>query len=539
MTARSRRFVDWLADELYGRGTRLAFGVPGGGVSLDLLSAAQNAGMRTVIAAREDAAAMMGGVAGRLSGAPGLAFSTKGPGLASATNGLASALLDRMPLLFVTEGFDAAELEYLSHQVFDQKGLVEGLFGEISGGKARTSAPRADEVAPVLDAMTTAPMGPAVLLADPAPMTAPVDVPPSGPKPSAADADPDAIQRARELIAGARRPVIVAGLEAADAAAAAGVRDLAAALGAPALVTYMAKGVVPDSDPGFAGIFTGGAIERATVDTADLIVLAGLDPVELIRKPWPYCAPVLDLCACTHAPHYVTPAVRVDGDLAETLRKLADTPTSSDWSAVEIARFREAFHSDMGMPGGDALSPETVVREVGQAFEFTPRAAIDAGAHMFSACAFWKAASPLDLLISNGLASMGFALPAALAAALHDPGRGAVALTGDGGLMMCLGELKTAAAAGVDLTVVVFNDARLSLIDIKREQRQMRDLGLSWDAPDFARIADGFGFTVWTAQTREEMRSAASAAAAGSGPRLIDARVDASGYLQQLRALRG
>ena len=93
--------------------------------------------------------------------------------------------------------------------------------------------------------------------------------------------------------------------------------------------------------------------------------------------------------------------------------------------------------------------------------------------------------------------------------------------------------------ADVDLAVVVFNDARLSLIDIKREQRQMQDLGLSWDAPDFARIADGFGFTVWTAETREEMRSAASAAAAGSGPRLIDARVDASGYLQQLRALRG
>ncbi len=535
MTARTRRFVDWLADDLYRRGTRFAFGVPGGGVSLDLLSAARNAGMRTVIAAREDAAAMMGGVAGRLSGAPGLAFSTKGPGLASATNGLASALLDRMPLLFVTEGFNARELEYLSHQVFDQKGLVEGL----SGGKARVVTPHADEVAPALDAMTMVPMGPAVLLAEPGLMTAPVDAPPGGSNQSSATTDPDAILRARELIAGARRPVIVAGLEAAGAAAAAGVRDLAAALGAPALVTYMAKGVVPDSDPMFAGIFTGGAIERATVDAADLIVLAGLDPVELIRKPWPYRAPVLDLCACTHAPHYVAPAVRVEGDLAETLRKLADAPATSDWSAARIARCRDTFYSDMGMPGGGALSPEAVVREVGRAFEFMPRAAIDAGAHMFSACAFWKAGSPLDLLISNGLASMGFALPAAIAAALHDPGRGAVALTGDGGLMMCLGELKTAAAAGVDLTVVVFNDARLSLIDIKREQRQMQDLGLSWDAPDFARIADGFGFTVWTAGTREEMRGAAKAAAAGSGPRLIEARIDASGYLQQMRALRG
>ena len=89
VTAASQRFVDWLAVELFRRGTRFAFGVPGGGVSLDLLAAAQGAGIRTVVTAREDAAAMMGGVAGRLANAPGLAFSTKGPGLASATNGLA------------------------------------------------------------------------------------------------------------------------------------------------------------------------------------------------------------------------------------------------------------------------------------------------------------------------------------------------------------------------------------------------------------------------------------------------------------------
>ena len=103
MSVDTNRFVDWLALELAARGTRFAFGVPGGGVSLDLLAAAQEAGIRTVITAREDAAAMMAGVAARLAGGPGLAFSTKGPGLASATNGLASALLDRMPVMFAAE----------------------------------------------------------------------------------------------------------------------------------------------------------------------------------------------------------------------------------------------------------------------------------------------------------------------------------------------------------------------------------------------------------------------------------------------------
>ena len=137
MTASSMRFVDWLAADLAKRGTRFAFGVPGGGISLDLLEASQSAGMQTVITAREDAAAMMAGVAGRLANAPGLAFSTKGPGLASATNGLASALLDRLPTLMVAEHFDPEELVFLSHQVFDQAALANGLFGDIAGGKSR------------------------------------------------------------------------------------------------------------------------------------------------------------------------------------------------------------------------------------------------------------------------------------------------------------------------------------------------------------------------------------------------------------------
>ena len=538
MTAGSQRFVDWLADELFRRGTRFAFGVPGGGVSLDLLAAAQSAGMRTVITAREDAAAMMAGVAGRLADAPGLAFSTKGPGLASATNGLASALLDRMPLLFVAENFDAAELAYLSHQVFDQAALAAGLFGDVAGGKAHVLQASAQAVAPALDMLVTAPEGPSLLLADPKLMTNPVGNLESS-SIASSQINAAAIERACGLIRKARRPVLVAGLEATKSVIAAEVRNLATALGAPALVTYMAKGVVPDAHPNFAGIFTGGAIEQSTVGAADLIILAGLDPVELIRKPWPYDAPVVDLCAHAHSPHYFEPAARVQGDLAAMLATIAGEVSGCDWRDTEIAHQRKTFHTGMTMTGDDGLTAEAVVQEVGQAFEFKPRLTVDAGAHMFSSCAFWQARDPLDVLISNGLASMGFSLPAAIAAALHDPERGAVAMTGDGGLLMCLGELKTAAAMDANLTVVVFNDARLSLIDIKREERQMGDLGLSWEAPDFAEVARGFGFTAWRADDLDTLRTSTRAAAATSGPCLIDARIDASGYRSQLRTLRG
>lgn len=538
MTDPSPRFVDWLAADLAGRGTRFAFGVPGGGTTLDLLMALHGTGIRSVVTAREDAAMIMAGVAGRLADAPGIAFTTKGPGLASATNGVASALLDRLPVILAAENFDRDELAYLTHQVFDQAGFARGLFDGTPGTAAPIVGADASLVAAALDSMMRTPMGPAVLLGEPREMTAPmtegaVPAAPSMPPPGA-DLD-----RAATLLAGARRPVIVAGLEAASPKAAAGVRRLAEALGAPVLVTYMAKGVVPDEHPQFAGLFTGGAIEQACVASADLIVLAGLDPVELIRKPWPYSAPVLDLSACTYAPHYVDPAVRVTAPVGISTTVLAADARRADWSDEDIAGHLARFRDGMSMVAEGGLSAAGVVDAAIAAFTGRPRLSVDAGAHMFSACAFWPCAEPLDLLISNGLASMGFAVPAAVAAALHDPARGALAMTGDGGLLMCLGELKTAAAVGANVTVVVFNDASLSLIDIKRQQRQMPDLGLSWPAPDFAAIARGFGFEAWTATDDAEMRSACSAAARSSGPRLIDARVDPAGYPAQLRSLRG
>ena len=112
-------------------------------------------------------------------------------------------------------------------------------------------------------------------------------------------------------------------------------------------------------------------------------------------------------------------------------------------------------------------------------------------------------------------------------------------MTGDGGLLMCLGELKTAAETQANLTTIVFNDGRLSLIDIKRQDRQMKDLGMSWARPDFAAAARGFGIEAWQATDDSSYAAALSQAAEIPGPKLIDVWVDTSGYPEQLRALRG
>ena len=444
---------------------------------------------------------------------------------------MASAALDRLPALLTSEAFGEKELEFLSHQVFSQTDLIKPL---LQKGRGSVLAPTIIAVENWLEQSS---MVPAAMFPSSPDLQAQINhthEPQARITPAILDIGP-----AKQLLDDAKSPVVVIGLEAARSICTSELREFVTQLGAPVLCTYMAKGCVADSNPHFAGLFTGGAIEQDCMNSADLIVLIGLDPVELIRKPWAYTSPTLDLCERIYDPHYLTPTVRVAGPLAITLHTLAKTISASTWQTDIIANFKASFIRGMEEGGSAELSSASVVKAVRDHFSGTPRLAVDAGAHMFSACAFWPAKAPNDLLISNGLASMGFAVPAAIAAALHDPERGAIAITGDGGFLMCLGELKTAAETKANITIVVFNDGCLSLIDAKREDRQMPDLGLSWTPPDFASVARGFGFKAWLINDQSELDAALGEAAQSTGPRLVDIRIDSSGYREQLRALRG
>jgi len=531
--------VELLVDRLKESGLKRLFGVPGGGSSMDLIDAARRAGLDFVLTRREDSGAIMAAVTAWLSGAPGLALATKGPGVTAAANGIASAALDRAPVLFVSDGFDEDELEYVSHQYFDQEALLEPItkdFVTLDGDEPVAA------INGLLRTMSRPPKGPVYVALTGADARREIDADDLPGLPAGISYDPpddDDLDAARELFASAARPVVIAGLGAASTENAAATRRLVETLNVPALVTYMAKGVIPDSHANFAGIFTGGQAEYACVSAADLIILVGLDPVELIRKPWAYTAPVLEIGPAPHDKNYMEPDGGLYGDIAEMIGDPGGEDGQSAWDPAEIAEYRMNFRQAMAYKDRPDPTPVDIVEMTHAAFGGKPRLAVDAGAHMFSAIAFWPAEAPFDVLISNGLATMAFALPAGLAAALHDPERGAVAMTGDGGLMMCMGELVTAAQQKAKLTVIVFNDGSLSLIDIKRQELQMPDLGFNWERPDFAAAAQGLGCTAWRASTPGELEEALEAAAADGGPCLIDVVLDPDGYLEQMRALRG
>ncbi|BDG71232.1 thiamine pyrophosphate-binding protein [Roseomonas fluvialis] len=517
------------------RGTRRIWGVPGGGSSLDLIREAAPAGLHFVLCRHEGSAAMMATADAELSGAPGVVLTTKGPGLSNALNGVSCATLERAPVLLVSDGFTPSQTGWITHQVFDQRLATTAYVkaharceGDDPGGELKA----------LLDAACAHPRGAVHLDLTSAAAKRPARR--TGHGAAKAPPLPD-IAALRARLAASRRPVMLLGLEATEAAP--GARALAEALGCPVLVTYKAKGVLPDAHPQHAGIFTGGTLEAQVVGAADLILLVGADPVEFILQPWRYTAPVAEIAARSFPVHYTPVAVGAYGPVDAIAAVLAADAQRSAWTTAEIGAHRAAMRDALAWPaGGGGVAPPRIVQLAAEAATRAgrdPRASVDAGAHMFSATAFWPCSRPRDLLISNGLATMGFALPAGIAAALHDPSRGAVAFTGDGGLMMCVAELATAADHGARLVTIVFNDGALSLIDVKQQQRQLPSEGVRWGRTDFAMVAEGFGARGFRATDETTLAAALDAAFAHDGPSLVDVQVDPAGYMQQLQAMRG
>jgi acetolactate synthase-1/2/3 large subunit len=287
------------------------------------------------------------------------------------------------------------------------------------------------------------------------------------------------------------------------------------------------------------------------VKRADLIIAFGLDTVELIPRRWSYSAPVLSLTRCAAADPrlrapggggYFTPALEVVGDLAAILEDLAPRiipqGTESDWDVAAVDRIRRERLAALEVPVA-GLAPHRVAQMTRELTGAGSIASVDAGAHMFPATAYWQALEPGELLISNGLATMGFALPAAIGAQLVHPDRRVVCFTGDGGLMMVAAELETVARLRLPIMIVVFNDEALSLIEVKQAQRGFEGVAMRYTGPDLPALARAFGLRAFTANDEATLSQALIGAQTGAGPVLIDARIDPSGYRRMLEIVRG
>ncbi len=525
----SRPAAQNLAAAFSTHGCDIAFGLPGGGPNLDVIGAFDELGIRFVLAHTEAAACIMASTYGYIRDQVIPVVVTRGPGAASAVNGAAQATLDRQPLALITDTVPASLAQRVAHQRVNQRAML-GSVSKASVVFGATST--ADELQSLLDFAQRTPAGAIHLNYD--------DIgTPSGFEPPDAPEPLHSRKNVTNRVLEADRPVVICGLGAAQAKAELSTTLLEFA--APVLTTYQGIGVIPTEHTIAAGLFTNGAAERPLLEQADLIITIGLDPVEPIPASWSYKAPVISFATHPTADPYLPIAAElISDDLADLCHQ--HLMASHTWPAGTGADTRDTLrkalvpnHEDN--PDGDFFG---AVELVTTALENVPSpltVTVDAGAHFLAVMPFWPADETKRVLISNGLSTMGYAVPAAIGAALARPGEPVLAFVGDGGLGMTLAELETIVRLELPITVVVFNDSALSLIEIKQRENHGGSSAVRYGGIDFATVARGMGMEAEVVSSPRQFESAL--AHGWAAPRLIDARIDPVDYPHLITITRG
>ncbi|KPK78520.1 MAG: hypothetical protein AMS25_14970 [Gemmatimonas sp. SM23_52] len=493
-----------IAQTLSELGVDRVFGLPGGEI-LDLVDACRAVGIEFVLTRDEATAAFMADVTGQIQRRPSVCMSTLGPGALNMALGVANAYLDRSPVIAITASLAESARPYATHQNLDLNAVYRPftklsvtLDGENTAARVRHAHSLAAQPR----------MGP-VHIALPSDVARSPERGIEGgsgvrlePQSSASPSDED-VKRIAAAIRNARRPVVILGLDLDPHEDRGSVQRFVTKLGAPVFVTPKAKGILPEDHALFAGVCAGVAADKVIVEflgRADLLVGLGFDPVES-DKLWHRTMKLISISPVSIAAGAYSPTDECVSDLGELLPALCEMDLGScEWLEVELNRFREqldeALRPSQRLRSG--LSPYEVTQRLR---ELLPREAIhvtDVGSVKFVTSQVWRTYEPLTFFVSNGLSSMSYGLPGAMAAKLLFPDRVVLCTIGDGGFGMTLAELETCVRHGIHFITAVYNDSGLSLIRVVQEYKGYPDYGVDFGAVDFAAVAEAFG--AWSAR---------------------------------------
>ncbi len=530
--------VEVLADGFKEAGTPFIVGHPGG-ESVELMEAARQRDMRFILMKQEVAGAMLAATWGDITGSPGVCLSTRGPGAANMVNGVAHAMLDRSPLIAITDRYAAPQQEVGLRQRIDQLALMAPV---VKWGTTIDARVIRQQLARAMRTATAPAPGPVQFdmpqsetTKDAGELTAP---PPLMPNLSFPDPERSGLRDLVGRIDGARKPILLVGLGVYWDRASEEMVALAERLGAPVLTTSKLKGAIPEDHPLRAGCIIGGLIERKLVMESDLIITLGLDAVELQPKPWPYAIPVLSIASTPSLDALVPAETEVIGNLKVLLGALSQwCAEGSGWGEKAAGTFRDDVVNALNTPA-TGLSPQRAMEVARATLPRDTIATCDAGASRLLVVQKWQSYGPREFLTSNGLGSMGYAIPGALAARLAHSDRPVVAFTGDGGFMMAVAELQTSVREKLPITVVVFDDEEIGLIRIKQEIKGIPKHGVSIGGQDWVKLAEGFGCDGVVVDSENGLQDALNAAKHTERTTVIVARIDGSGYVDQFNALR-
>ena len=495
----SQLFVECLEAE----GVRHVFGIPGE-ETVDLNEALADSSVEFIPVRHEQGGAYMADVYGRLTGRAGVCLGTLGPGATNLTTGVADAYLDHAPLVALTGQGGLERMHKQSHQYIDLMRVMR----PITKWNARVTEPGIipEVVRKAFKLAQQQKPGPTHIELPEDVMQSEADEEPLAVRSGVRRPEPSAVEilDAAQIITDAERPVVLAGNGVLRVGASDALREFSRATGIPVAETFMGKGAMDYTDDHFLG--TIGVQSRdaalAGFEDADVVITVGYDLVEQAPAQWNPGRDKRIVCIDTVSvevdAHFITDADLIGdfnyilGRLAEECGGQCERGGSGRLNEIVLGRF-EAAREDDHFP----MQPPRALWELREALGRDDILISDVGLHKLWIARMFPAHEPNTVMIANGLAGMGFALPAAIAAKLVHPERNVVTVNGDGGFLMNFQELETAMRLRTPIVNVIWENEQYGSIVWKQDKKFGRHFGVDFTNPDFVKLAESFGMPAW------------------------------------------
>ncbi|WP_407355126.1 acetolactate synthase large subunit [Methanolobus sp. WCC5] len=534
-------FVKCLENE----GVEYVFGVPGE-ETIDLTDSLLSSKIQFITTRHEQSAAFMADVYGRLTHRPGVCLATLGPGATNLITGIADAQLDRAPLVAITGQSALEKTHKESHQYID----IVTAFKPFTTWNSKIIRPDfiPEIVHKAFDIATDRPGATHIELPEDVAREETTKEPISIKiYPHISLHDEKELKKAADMIKKSSMPVILAGNGVFREDAADELRKFVHFTGLPVVSTFMGKGAVAADDEHFLGSM--GIKDHDHImcgfEMADLIICAGYDYVEYGPKSWNPDRSKKIIHIHTEHPetdeNYI-PEIMLIGSIRQALFNLRqqcdfkrEIPERFSGVRSRMKAELEDYRNDPSYP----LKPQRIIYDVREAMGRNDILVSDVGAHKLWVGRLFPAYEPNTVFMSNGLASMGFALPGAIAASLIKPEKKVVAIAGDGGFLMNLQEIETAVRLGCNFVVVIFNDSKYGLIEWHEKKYFNQTIGIDFKNPDFVMLAQSFGANGVRIKSAEELGPKLTEALNSGGVWLLDVPVDYSENIKLTDKLKG
>ena len=538
---------------LEAEGVEYIFGIPGEETS-DLIMSLLDSKIKFILVRHEQAAAFMADMYGRLTQKVGVCLSTLGPGATNLTTGVANANMDRSPILVITGQTDTHFLHKESHQNMD----AVAMFKPIT--KWRWSIRNADSIPEIVRRafkIALEEKAGAVHLELPqdiAKMESDIK-PIKTQQVFRSRPNEELIEKAAKLILDSKTPILLVGNGCIRGRPSLYVRKFVEKTGICSMNTFMAKGVISDKSDRHLHTIGIREADHASIAMreADLVIAIGYDLVEYSPKHWngSLDKKIIHIDFTTaESDTYYPPTIEIAADIEytmyaileeiERIRKLDETeeekqrqyriphsnpPELFKTIKREIVWRLERYKNDFSYP----IKPEKLVLDVRDALDENDIVISDVGVHKLWIAKIYNTYTPNTCIVPNGFCSMGFALPAAIAAQLVDPSHKIVAMCGDGGFLMNVQEIETAVRLRLPIIVIVWCDYDYGMISLKQIYEFGRSAFTKFNNPNFVKLAESFGAIGYNVRSTEEFSKVLEKAKVSkSSPVIISIDVDYS-----------